>query len=74
VLSVAIEALTAFIRSFVYPIIATADGGILLNPVLAYLGGCVKNIFLFAILICILWCLNLTYIIQSSIPDIFVDL
>lgn len=42
VLSVAIEALTAFIRSFVYPIITTADGGILLNPVLAYLGGCVK--------------------------------
>ncbi|XP_062179055.1 protein SWEETIE-like isoform X2 [Phragmites australis] len=39
VLSVAVEALTAFIRSFVYPIITTADGGILLNPVLAYLGG-----------------------------------
>uniref|UniRef100_A0A453S7T8 Clathrin/coatomer adaptor adaptin-like N-terminal domain-containing protein n=1 Tax=Aegilops tauschii subsp. strangulata TaxID=200361 RepID=A0A453S7T8_AEGTS len=37
VLSVAIEALTAFIRSFVSPIIATANGGILLNPVLAYL-------------------------------------
>ncbi|KAL6603995.1 hypothetical protein ACP70R_044356 [Stipagrostis hirtigluma subsp. patula] len=37
VLSVAMEALTAFIRSFVYPIITTADGGILLNPVLAYL-------------------------------------
>jgi len=41
VLSVAIEALTAFIRSFVYPIVTTADGGIFLNPVLAYLGGCV---------------------------------
>ncbi|CAL5053041.1 unnamed protein product [Urochloa decumbens] len=44
VLSVAIEALTAFIRSFVYPIITTADGGILLNPVLAYLGGALSLI------------------------------
>ncbi|KAJ1259294.1 hypothetical protein BS78_10G142900 [Paspalum vaginatum] len=44
VLSVAIEALTAFIRSFVYPIIATADSGILLNPVLAYLGGALSLI------------------------------
>ncbi|KAF8667911.1 hypothetical protein HU200_052539 [Digitaria exilis] len=44
VLSVAIEALTAFIRSFVYPIIRTADGGILLNPVLAYLGGALSLI------------------------------
>ncbi|KAL6876470.1 hypothetical protein ACP4OV_013042 [Aristida adscensionis] len=37
VLSVAMEALTAFIRSFVFPVITTTDGGILLNPVLAYL-------------------------------------
>ncbi|XP_062228917.1 protein SWEETIE-like isoform X3 [Phragmites australis] len=44
VLSVAIEALTAFIRSFVYPIITTADGGIFLNPVLAYLGGALSLI------------------------------
>ncbi|XP_044958991.1 protein SWEETIE isoform X1 [Hordeum vulgare subsp. vulgare] len=44
VLSVAIEALTAFIRSFVSPIIATANGGILLNPVLAYLGGALSLI------------------------------
>ncbi|GJN34322.1 hypothetical protein PR202_gb22972 [Eleusine coracana subsp. coracana] len=44
VLSVAIEALTAFIRSFVYPIITTVDGGILLNPVLAYLGGALSLI------------------------------
>ncbi|XP_021304666.1 HEAT repeat-containing protein 5B isoform X2 [Sorghum bicolor] len=44
VLSVAIEALTAFIRSFVYPIVTTADGGILLNPVLAYLGGALSLI------------------------------
>ncbi|TVU08978.1 hypothetical protein EJB05_42408 [Eragrostis curvula] len=44
VLSVAIEALTAFIRSFVHPIITTADGGILLNPVLAYLGGALSLI------------------------------
>ncbi|XP_039805913.1 protein SWEETIE-like isoform X1 [Panicum virgatum] len=44
VLSVAIEALIAFIRSFVYPIITTADGGILLNPVLAYLGGALSLI------------------------------
>ncbi|KAG8094444.1 hypothetical protein GUJ93_ZPchr0012g20299, partial [Zizania palustris] len=39
VLSVAIEALTAFIGSFVSPIMTFANGGILLNPVLAYLGG-----------------------------------
>ncbi|XP_047080825.1 protein SWEETIE isoform X2 [Lolium rigidum] len=44
VLSVAIEALTAFIRSFVSPIITTANGGILLNPVLAYLGGALSLI------------------------------
>ncbi|TKV98793.1 hypothetical protein SEVIR_9G583700v4 [Setaria viridis] len=44
VLSVAIEALTAFIRSFVYPTITTVDGGILLNPVLAYLGGALSLI------------------------------
>ncbi|OEL32096.1 hypothetical protein BAE44_0006885 [Dichanthelium oligosanthes] len=44
VLSVAIEALTAFIRSFVYPIMTTADSGILLNPVLAYLGGALSLI------------------------------
>ncbi|CAN6221242.1 unnamed protein product [Urochloa humidicola] len=44
VLSIAIEALTAFIRSFVCPIITTADGGILLNPVLAYLGGALSLI------------------------------
>jgi hypothetical protein len=59
-LSVAIEALTAFIRSFVSPIITTANGGILLNPVLAYLGGCVKfnAEFLFKILMSILWWLS----------------
>ncbi|XP_039843667.1 protein SWEETIE-like isoform X8 [Panicum virgatum] len=44
VLSVAIEALTAFIRSFVYPIVTTVDGGIFLNPVLAYLGGALSLI------------------------------
>ncbi|KQK18234.1 hypothetical protein BRADI_1g39436v3 [Brachypodium distachyon] len=44
VLSVAIEALTAFIRSFVSPTIATTNGGILLNPVLAYLGGALSLI------------------------------
>uniref|UniRef100_A0A0D3GH65 HEAT repeat-containing protein n=1 Tax=Oryza barthii TaxID=65489 RepID=A0A0D3GH65_9ORYZ len=44
VLSVAIEALTAFIRSFVSPIMTNANGGILLNPVLAYLGGALSLI------------------------------
>ncbi|KAL5651647.1 hypothetical protein ACJX0J_037105, partial [Zea mays] len=44
VLSVAVEALTAFIRSFVYPSITTTDCGILLNPVLAYLGGALSLI------------------------------
>ncbi|CAM0910461.1 unnamed protein product [Alopecurus aequalis] len=44
VLSVAIEALTAFIRSFISPLIATANGGILLNPVLAYLAGALSLI------------------------------
>ncbi|XP_072983205.1 protein SWEETIE isoform X2 [Typha latifolia] len=39
VLSVAIEALTAFIRSFISPTVADSNGGILLHPVLAYLSG-----------------------------------
>lgn len=38
VLSAAVEALTAFIRSFVCPTVA-AINGVLLQPVLAYLSG-----------------------------------
>ncbi|OAY83386.1 HEAT repeat-containing protein 5A [Ananas comosus] len=39
VLSVALEALTAFIRSFISSTVPSVNGGILLHPVLAYLSG-----------------------------------
>ncbi|CAA6670474.1 unnamed protein product [Spirodela intermedia] len=44
VLSAALEALTAFIKNFVSPKINTSDGGILLQPVLVYLGGALSYI------------------------------
>ncbi|KMZ69414.1 HEAT repeat-containing protein [Zostera marina] len=44
VLSVAVEALTVFIRSFVSPSMTAVDGGVLLQPVLVYLSGALSYI------------------------------
>ncbi|KAJ6840795.1 HEAT repeat-containing protein 5B [Iris pallida] len=44
VMSAGIEALTAFIKSFIYPSVASTNCGILLQPVLAYLRGALHYI------------------------------
>ncbi|KAJ3692210.1 hypothetical protein LUZ60_012560 [Juncus effusus] len=46
VLSVAIEALTAFIKTFIFPKTSSSNSGILLQPVLAYLSGALNLISL----------------------------
>ncbi|KAJ0962918.1 hypothetical protein J5N97_028040 [Dioscorea zingiberensis] len=48
VLSAAMEALTAFIRSFVQTTPVATNGGVLLQPVLAYLSGALSYISIFS--------------------------
>ncbi|KAK8940232.1 hypothetical protein KSP40_PGU016098 [Platanthera guangdongensis] len=50
VLSAAIEALVAFIRSFVSPTAATGTNGIFLQPVLAYLRGALSHLSTFVVM------------------------